>query len=278
MSASARAAKSRAVLVYAGDGVYTGERKVESLISSLRTYLGGTKVVRKIKADDILHSEWETGCDMLCMPGGADLPYCAALNGPGNVRIRRFVEQGGAYLGICAGAYYASARCEFEEGTKMEVVGERELAFFDGVARGTAYPGFDYLVDTGAHAAPLYWSQGECVIYCNGGSGFIGRGGESADRSSEVLAWYADESVARRLNPRRAQAPVAAIVRCAVGKGVAVLSGVHAELSEEWRERQSSAPASELARLREGEAARLRFWSYLLSAAGLSAGDAGADV
>lgn len=273
MSAKASAA-ARAVLVYAGDGVYAGERKIECLVRSLRAHLGGAKVVRKVKADDILHSDWEVGCDMLCMPGGADLPYCAALNGRGNVRIKRFVEQGGAYLGICAGAYYGSARCEFEEGTQMEVVGERELAFFSGVARGTAYPGFDYLVDTGAHAAPLNvpaWSGGECVIYCNGGSGFIGRGGESADQSSEVLAWYADDSVTRRLNPQQ-RTPVAAVVRCAVGKGVAVLSGVHPELTEEWLERQSSAPASELARLRDGLAGRLRFWSYLLSTAGLGTG------
>ena len=40
---------------------------------------------------------------MFVMPGGADLPYCAALNGAPNARIRRFVEAGGTYLGICAG-------------------------------------------------------------------------------------------------------------------------------------------------------------------------------
>jgi hypothetical protein len=29
-----------------------------------------------------------------------------------------YVERGGAYLGLCAGAYYACARVEFEPGTR----------------------------------------------------------------------------------------------------------------------------------------------------------------
>jgi hypothetical protein len=52
-----------------------------------------------------------------------------------------FVHSGGAYLGLCAGAYYACARVEFEPGSAMEVAGGRELSFFPGVARGAAVPG-----------------------------------------------------------------------------------------------------------------------------------------
>jgi glutamine amidotransferase-like uncharacterized protein len=53
-----------------------------------------------------------------------------------------FVElAGGSYLGLCAGAYYGSSRVVFEPGTPLEVIGDRELAFFPGIARGAAYPG-----------------------------------------------------------------------------------------------------------------------------------------
>jgi glutamine amidotransferase-like uncharacterized protein len=52
-----------------------------------------------------------------------------------------FVEGGGSYLGLCAGAYYGCSRVEFETGGAMEVVGARELAFFPGVARGAVVPG-----------------------------------------------------------------------------------------------------------------------------------------
>jgi glutamine amidotransferase-like uncharacterized protein len=52
-----------------------------------------------------------------------------------------FVQGGGSYLGLCAGAYYGCARVVFEPGTPLEVVGDRELAFFPGIARGAAFPG-----------------------------------------------------------------------------------------------------------------------------------------
>ena len=52
-----------------------------------------------------------------------------------------YVNGGGSYLGLCAGAYYACARVEFEMGSELEVVGERELAFFPGIGRGSVAPG-----------------------------------------------------------------------------------------------------------------------------------------
>ncbi len=41
----------------------------------------------------------------------------------------------------CSGAYYACGRVEFEVGSRLQVMGDRELAFFPGVAHGAAYPG-----------------------------------------------------------------------------------------------------------------------------------------
>lgn len=52
-----------------------------------------------------------------------------------------FVHSGGSYLGLCAGAYFGCSRVVFEPGTPLEVVGDRELAFFPGIARGAAFPG-----------------------------------------------------------------------------------------------------------------------------------------
>lgn len=72
----------------------------------------------------------------LMMPGGEDLPYCAKLNGTANTKIKEYVRNGGFYLGICAGAYYASKAIEFT-GESYKVFQERELAFFEGIARGS---------------------------------------------------------------------------------------------------------------------------------------------
>ena len=42
-------------------------------------------------------------CVGIVFPGGRDSPYHDKLKGPGNKLIRRFVESGGWYLGLCAG-------------------------------------------------------------------------------------------------------------------------------------------------------------------------------
>ena len=144
-----RVHRGRAV-VYADKGA--GQRSVSTLVATLREH-GLT--VRTILADEVVAGGWEHGCDLFAMPGGADQPYCALLNGQGNARIRSFVAGGGRFIGICAGAYYGSARCEFELGTELEIAGARELAFFPGIARGAAFPGFVYAKETGSRAAEL---------------------------------------------------------------------------------------------------------------------------
>ena len=44
------------------------------------------------------------------MPGGRDQPYCRELGGAGAGAVRDWVERGGGYLGLCAGAYWACSR------------------------------------------------------------------------------------------------------------------------------------------------------------------------
>ena len=148
------------------------------------------------------------------MPGGRDRPYAAALDGRGNAQIRSFVEQGGTYLGICAGAYYGAKRVEFERGSPLEVSEDRELAFFDGIATGPAYgPGFAYNSEQGARMALLHTEQGIMRVYYNGGCTFQGD-----LQNVKIHARYQDI---------KGHPP--AIIECAVGKGQAFLSGVHLE-------------------------------------------------
>jgi len=65
------------------------------------------------------------------MPGGADLPYVAKLNGLGNHNIRKFVSKGGIFIGICAGGYYASSYVDFDASGPNEVLGKRELNYYN---------------------------------------------------------------------------------------------------------------------------------------------------
>jgi len=151
---------------------------------------------------------------LFVMPGGADLYYCEKLNGDGNTAIRRYVERGGSYLGICAGAYYACSAIEWAKGTSQEICGARELNFYDGIAIGPVY---DFIEDRDIAKS---WLQATPIVYDDGISSFevtaLYKGGPLfSGGSSRVLARYANGD--------------AAIVESSVGEGIAILSSPHIE-------------------------------------------------
>ena len=185
-----------------------------------------------VEGKAIIEEPWSSTCALLVFPGGADLGYCRTLNGEGNRKISQYVERGGSYLGFCAGAYYASARCEFEAGNKqLEVVGDRELAFYPGVCRGLAFPGFVYHSEAGAKAVELKVSKDSLTegsvpdifrSYYNGGGVFVDAL-KYQDKGVEVLASYTEKLKVD------AGEGTAAVVYCKVGSGAAVLTCPHPE-------------------------------------------------
>lgn len=185
-----------------------------------------------VDGNAIIKEPWSTTCALLVFPGGADLGYCRTLNGEGNRKITQYVERGGSYLGFCAGAYYGSSYCEFEKGNKqLEVIGDRELAFYPGVCRGLAFSGFVYHSEAGAKAVELKVGQGSLLTgfpsgtfrsYYNGGGVFVDSETLST-QGVEVLASYTE-----KLNVDSGTGS-AAVVYCKVGNGAAVLSCVHPE-------------------------------------------------
>ena len=198
---------------------------------SLRRLLSPNYAVIPISESVILREPWAPTCALLVIPGGADLGYCRVLNGEGNRRISDFVRRGGAYLGLCAGGYYACGKCEFEAGNKpLEVVGSRELAFFPGSCRGGAFRGFEYHSEKGARAAVLRVPRDAFkdgvpetfTSYYNGGGVFVDAG-KITGRKIEVLASYDDDLDVDGGDGK------AALVLCHVGDGKALLSGPHPE-------------------------------------------------
>ena len=154
------------------------------------------------------------------------------MNGEGNRRIGQYVERGGNYLGFCAGAYYGSTRCEFEEGNKkLEVVGNRELAFYPGPCRGLAFPGFVYHSEAGARAVELKVSKTALAkgsppntfrSYYNGGGVFVDAP-KFQDKGVEILASYT-----QKLKADSGEGTAAAVY-CKVGDGAAALISPHPE-------------------------------------------------
>ena len=157
--------------------------------------------------------------DIFVMPGGADLPYCKKLNGAGNDNIRAFVEDGGTYLGICAGAYYACRAIEFHKGRDDEICGGRELSFTDAVAYGSLpqlAPHYDVTLKSAGIATIRLADGTQTHAFYHGGPTF-----RAGNDNAVVLATY----TAVEGKP--------AILRNKIGSGTVILSGVHFEVTAE---------------------------------------------
>lgn len=237
--------QSPQVLVYDGSGVAAASR--DNTLRFLKALLSHRYDVQTVSPRSIKEEPWTDTCALLVFPGGRDLPYCHDLGQTGTRRIRDWVHGGGRYLGICAGAYFASSEIEFEVGRPLEVTGERALGFFPGLCRGTVYPGFEYDSDAGARLVELslnraawrdFWPQtpASCVTSYNGGGAFL----PSRDASASAwtsLASYSDLP----------DAPSAGVL-CHFGSGRAVLWGVHPEHPVRYEDDPSRTAAAERTR------------------------------
>ncbi len=217
------------ILIYNDSGAHP--RGVELLVRSLKEELiDSISQIDFIDRHDLIGEKWQDSCQVLIFPGGRDIPYQQALYGLPNQNIRKFVEMGGSYLGLCAGAYYASCEIEFESGTPLEIIESRQLSLFPGIARGPAYGvgRFRYSSEEGALIAKILLTieaeqdQDSDIIphnlaasYYNGGCSFINA---ETYPNTTVLARYAD-----------LKDKPAAIIECNVGAGKAILSGIHFE-------------------------------------------------
>ncbi|EPS43733.1 hypothetical protein H072_2280 [Dactylellina haptotyla CBS 200.50] len=206
-------------------------------------------------------------CALLCLPGGADLGFCKALNGTGNRRIKEYVRRGGKFLGFCAGAYFGSSDIEFEKGEpSLEVAGSRELAFFPGSCHGATYKGFRYNSELGARACRLDISKrlldtgapARVINYYNGGGIFVDAE-KFGSQGVEILARYHDE-------PDIPSKGNVAAVGCRVGAGYAFLIGTHPEFAPTALSQSSRFdPFPDLiGELEAGEMSRLNFFSSIL--------------
>lgn len=219
---------SQDILLYTGPGA--GTKSIANTLATVKKLVSDKYQIKTVGPKDLRDSAWMQNTALLIMPGGADRPYVAELSGLGNANIKEYVNAGGKYLGICAGAYYSADRIEFAKGDKtLEVTGERELKFFPDLVEGPTYKGFDHRntdLASGMRAAEITWSaplvypQGKkFVLFYNGGGHFV-----NADKYSnvQILARYMNEL------PSRTDSP-AAIIECSVGKGTVILSGPHFE-------------------------------------------------
>ncbi|CAO1638101.1 unnamed protein product [Parajaminaea phylloscopi] len=230
------------ILLYSGPGVST------TALAHTRKALQElcpTYDVRPTSATELALAPWQSTASLVVVPGGRDLPYVEEM---GKMRrkedggmvsaqdaVRRWVaEQGGSFVGICAGAYFASTWCCFEQGTDMEVSGPREgLQFYPGECRGTVYKGFVYESDAGARVTRLVaaGTDARIAMHYNGGGAFIDAEKYAAQGVSVLARYPTDDADVAQADSRRTYAGQPAVVHCQVGRGQAVLFGTHPEFS-----------------------------------------------
>lgn len=220
----------------------------------------GTGNIGFCDAEEVTGGALDQQTRLLIMPGGADLYYAEKLDGAGNTAIRRFVENGGTYLGICAGAYYGCSALAWAKGTEQDISGPRALAFFPGTAIG---PVHDFIEDGSVEkswlAAPeLIWDDGKeriaCKVCYEGGPVFV----PDTPGGFTILARYDGDRPA--------------IVECPVGAGKVILCSPHLERAADdaarklYRHRNTSYDRDCLIiqTMRPDEAQARRLWTALL--------------
>lgn len=241
------------IIVYVDKGV--DGVSLKHTVKSLQQEVDTTRYpIVRMDAAGLKEKSWEKETALVVFPGGRDVYYHAALDGKGTDKIRTFVAEGGTYLGICAGAYFAATSIEFEKGGSLEVCDKRSLMLYPGTAEGPAYGKNKYRYDglQGIEAAHIAWKEkSRFHSYFNGGCRFLNANNYP---NVKILGSYLE-----------LEGDPAAVVLCHVGKGLAILSGVHLEYSAAMLHRNNPYIERVLPLLEKGEASRKSVFREILS-------------
>lgn len=201
-------------LIFADKGVCLPS--ADALSHQLRSFLDPSISVLKVDGEYLRTKTWEDKTVVLVMGGGSCRDWDEQLQADGIEKIERYVKGGGKYIGICAGAYFASRVSYFILSDRI-IEKSRPLAFFPGKAMGPLVEEDDYLSLKAARAAKVCFKiRGSFEvgdIYYQGGCLFDV---EEDSAAVEIMSTYRDLKKA-------------AAVFCKVGKGCAFLDGTHPE-------------------------------------------------
>jgi biotin--protein ligase len=170
-----------------------------------------------LSASELLASSWQKNAFCLIIPGGEDTAYAEKLNRAGNRIIREYVENGGIFLGICAGAYYASRRIVFDPNGPDDIKAERELGFFPGTVVGPHWAPYVKGHHCGARAVKIH-----CADHFNTPAwhAYINGGG----RLKVDTGWESDVTILAQDD-----AGIDVMACMPIGEGMAYVSSVHWE-------------------------------------------------
>lgn len=117
--------KSVTVALYSGQGA---DEDCIKACQSMFQWMGYT--VELVKANDV--NKGLDNFSIVCVPGGDMYQYSQDISSGGKDHIRNFISDGGAYIGICGGAYFAGEKVIWQ-GTQLPMT---PLGIFPGTTKG----------------------------------------------------------------------------------------------------------------------------------------------
>jgi glutamine amidotransferase-like uncharacterized protein len=190
--------KEKNIFVYSGKG--------SSFLDDITFALDRMEVgFSKIDERGVLRGKLDD-CDVLIIPGGWPQKYSNNLGKSGFQKIRKFVKNGGKYIGICAGAYLASKKFELDDKESFKGLGISDVKvkmevkkFLPGKLREIEFVSDSALTKGFAKQLKMWYENGPMM----------------SARKEEVKAQFDKSS--------------AAIVQSKYGKGSVILFSPHPE-------------------------------------------------
>jgi hypothetical protein len=174
---------------------------------------------RRITAEEIQDGLLED-FDVLIQPGGSGSKQAAELGETGREKIRAFVKNGGGYVGICAGAYLASADYDWSLGLLDAKVVDRkhwargygEVQLRAGGPEAKKFLGID------SDLLPIYYHQGP----------LLAPAGKDEIPDYEPIATFETE-IAKNGAPEGVMKGTTAVARAPFGQGRVFCYSPHPE-------------------------------------------------
>ena len=207
------------VAVYEGGGVGASADKLIAAIESR----GPRFRVSRISSTDISAGGLKD-FDVLVQPGGSGSKQAKSIGPQGRETIRKFVDTGGGYLGVCAGAYLATNDYDWSLSlVDAKVLDRRHWNRGTGLVKVRLSPNAIHFFGRQNEEIEIYYGQGPLLAR---------REWDDEDVPDyESLAIY-DGEIAEKGAPRGVMIGTSAAIRCEFGKGRVFCFSAHPELTE----------------------------------------------
>ena len=176
--------------------------------------------VTKLTAEQI-RSGGLAGLDILMHPGGSGGEQGRNLDGPGREKIRGFVRDGGGFIGICAGAYLATADYPWSLNLlDAKVIDTKHWRRGIGTVEIDLTPAGRDLLRTTNQVFPIHYAQGPLLAPAN----------RPEIDDYEEMANFKTE-IAKNGAPEGVMIGTTAIARGRFGKGRVICFSPHPEMT-----------------------------------------------